>query len=158
MQENEGHIIEAEIDIVGVVEEGTNLADGGVMKFNHLGVEDRTRPKFPDYLTEVKYDAKSMSKRNKTYVFHDIWNKGVSENYSWGTDEDLEYMKEKGVDFKVIATYDNLEEIMDTYAKGGEIKVEEGDMIKSSTIKGKVYQSMGTMFKIEDEYSTSNIK
>jgi len=82
------------------------MADGGSV----------TRPKFSDYLTEVKYDAKSMSKRNKTYVFHDIWNKGVSENYSWGTDEDLEYMKEKGLDFKVIATYDKGEEIM---ADGG---------------------------------------
>jgi hypothetical protein len=85
-------------------------SDGGDIKRNHLGVEDRTRPKFPDYLTEVKYDAKSMSKRNRTYVFHDLWNKGVSDNYSWGTDEDLEYMKEKGVDFKVIATYENGEE------------------------------------------------
>lgn len=42
------------------------------------------------------------------------------------------------------------------YAKGGEVKV--GDMIKSKTIKGKVYQSMGTMFKIEDEYGNKNPK
>ena len=88
------------------------MADGGDIKRNHLGVEDRTRPKFPDYLTEVKYDAKDSSKQHKkTYVFHDIWLKGKSgENYSWGTDEDLDYMKEKGMDFKVVATYENGEE------------------------------------------------
>jgi hypothetical protein len=90
------------------------MADGGETEgtFRNGIFEDRTPPKFPDYLTEVKYAAKEISKqrKNKTYVFQDIWNKGVSENYSWGQDKDLEYMKEKGMDFKVIATYENGEE------------------------------------------------
>ena len=45
-----------------------------------------------------------------------------------------------------------------SYKNGGEIKVEEGDMIKSKTVKGKVYQSTGTMFKLEDEYGNKNPK
>lgn len=44
------------------------------------------------------------------------------------------------------------------YRLGGEIKVVEGDMIKSKNVKGKVYESSGTMFKLEDEYGNKNPK
>ena len=44
------------------------------------------------------------------------------------------------------------------YARGGEIKVDEGDMIKSKNVKGKVYYSLGSMFKLEDEYGNKNPK
>jgi len=44
------------------------------------------------------------------------------------------------------------------YMRGGEIKVEEGDMIKSKNVKGKVYESSGIMFKLEDEYGNKNPK
>jgi hypothetical protein len=54
--------------------------------------------------------------------------------------------------------YKKMVEASTKMAKGGEIEVKEGDMIKSKTIKGRVYESMGTMFKIEDEYGNKNPK
>jgi len=42
------------------------------------------------------------------------------------------------------------------YANGGEVKV--GDIVKSKTIKGTVYESYGTMFKLKDEYGNKSNK
>ena len=47
----------------------------------------------------------------------------------------------------------------DEFAKGGEIQVAVGDKVKSkSGVEGIVYESMGTMFKLEDKYGNKSPK
>lgn len=45
------------------------------------------------------------------------------------------------------------------YAKGGEIEVKVGDMVKSKKgVEGEVYESTGTFFKLKDKYGNKNPK
>ena len=49
--------------------------------------------------------------------------------------------------------------VNEKYAKGGEIQVAVGDKVKSkSGVEGIVYESMGTMFKLEDKYGNKSPK
>lgn len=115
----------------------------------------KTRPKNPHYkkfadggkvkdrIEEVKKDAKDSSKRNKTktYVFDYEFNKdsgrkvsSLSERITWGQEEDLEYLKEKGWEkyFKVIATYENGEEKM---ADGGKLSSYDRGVVREDMEK-----------------------
>jgi hypothetical protein len=112
---------------------GKKYADGGeIMKHKHY-----------DYITIQLLEPTNKGWKVKQIETHNTSGKKLSKP------------KEK-------IQYFSKEEIKELFepmmAKGGDIEVKEGDMIKSKTIKGKVYQSMGTMFKIEDEYGNKSPK
>lgn len=92
-------------------------------------------------------DLLDMSKR--------VWARNLNKAQEIAMDEYEYDMKEKYGDYLKF----KVEEAPSMFAKGGEIEVSVGDKVKSkSGVDGVVYESTGTMFKIEDKYGKKSPK